>query len=89
MMMVMIVVIVLMVKIIGKNSLPQHEVSQKSFKILVDIQKSVIISLREGIELAVQNSYWGEHGMGYQQVIAPKKVGLLNLVMLVINVNNR
>ena len=34
MMMVMIVVIVLMVKIIGKNSLPQHEVSQKSFKIL-------------------------------------------------------
>lgn len=34
MIMVMIVVTVLIVIIIGKNSLPQHEVSQKSFKLL-------------------------------------------------------
>ena len=34
MIMVMIVVKVLMVIIIGKNSLPQHEVSQRSFKLL-------------------------------------------------------
>ena len=64
----------------------------KYLKHLVDIQKSVV-SLKEGIEHGVQNSYRGKHGfqkmwgMDQEQVISPKKVGLLNLVILVINVN--